>query len=112
MDFSPEKYFVDDYTFEESLDGDQSSSSTDYNASEALLGTSRDVRVSQETFRSWRHWLTERTARIFLAIALFIIAIESTYVVEVQRRANTRFLGPSMSPSTPARRVALLTDDL
>ncbi|KAL1610125.1 hypothetical protein SLS60_001790 [Paraconiothyrium brasiliense] len=94
MDFPPRKRSFVKVSMEESYDDDQGSSDQ-YDVSKALLAASSSPRISNRGPKSRKTWLKHNTVTTLLIFAFLVIAIESIYIVEIQRRANRRFLGPT-----------------
>ncbi|KAF2439605.1 hypothetical protein P171DRAFT_490293 [Karstenula rhodostoma CBS 690.94] len=94
MAFPSEKSSYVSVSFEESHDDDQGSSAQ-YDISEALLGVSSSPKTPSRGSQSWKSWLRNNTSKMLLTFAFLVIAVESIYIVEIQRSVNARFLGPT-----------------
>ncbi|KAF1972739.1 hypothetical protein BU23DRAFT_554921 [Bimuria novae-zelandiae CBS 107.79] len=94
MNCPSEERLFDKGSFDGSLNHDQGSL-IEYDVSDALLGVSSRGRTSHQRPKSWTSWIADNSASILLTVALIVAAVESIYIVDIQRRANARFLGPT-----------------
>jgi hypothetical protein len=100
MVFSSEERFNAGASLEKSYGDDGQDPSTIYDASGPLLGAWSSPKVLSRDSKSLKNRLKNNISTILLTIFFVFIVLESIYIVEFQRRANARFLGPSM-PVTP-----------
>lgn len=96
MAFSSRKYLHVDASIHHGFDDDEQDPSTLYDISGPLLGASNIPKVPSRRATNLKSWLRYNIATISLTLAIILLVIETICIVKIQRRANARFLGPSM----------------